>query len=56
VIELGKRGTLEWLPGQALALSSECSPGAMLGPIPRLRPFIVNEPGVGSEADPRTGQ
>ena len=53
VIDLGKHGTLEWLPGKALALSSECFPEAALGPLPHLYPFIVNDPGEGSQAKRR---
>ena len=53
VIDLGKHGTLEWLPGKALALSAECFPEAMLGPLPHLYPFIVNDPGEGSQAKRR---
>jgi cobaltochelatase CobN len=54
VIDLGKHGTLEWLPGKALALSAECFPEAVLGPMPHLYPFIVNDPGEGSQAKRRT--
>jgi cobaltochelatase CobN len=53
VIDLGKHGTLEWLPGKALALSAECFPEAMLGPLPHLYPFIVNDPGEGTQAKRR---
>ncbi|HEX5452796.1 MAG TPA: cobaltochelatase subunit CobN, partial [Stellaceae bacterium] len=53
VIHLGKHGTLEWLPGKALALSGECYPEAVLGPLPHLYPFIVNDPGEGSQAKRR---
>jgi cobaltochelatase CobN len=54
VIDLGKHGTLEWLPGKALALSSECFPEAVFGPLPHLYPFIVNDPGEGSQAKRRS--
>ncbi|HEX3411577.1 MAG TPA: cobaltochelatase subunit CobN, partial [Stellaceae bacterium] len=53
VIHLGKHGTLEWLPGKALALSSECFPEAVLAPLPHLYPFIVNDPGEGTQAKRR---
>jgi cobaltochelatase CobN len=53
VIDLGKHGTLEWLPGKALALSAECFPEAVLGPVPHLYPFIVNDPGEGTQAKRR---
>jgi len=54
VIHMGKHGNLEWLPGKALALSAECYPEAALGPLPHLYPFIVNDPGEGSQAKRRT--
>jgi cobaltochelatase CobN len=53
VIDLGKHGTLEWLPGKALALSAECFPETVLGPLPHLYPFIVNDPGEGTQAKRR---
>jgi cobaltochelatase CobN len=53
VIHLGKHGTLEWLPGKALALSAECFPEAVLTPLPHLYPFIVNDPGEGTQAKRR---
>jgi cobaltochelatase CobN len=53
VIHLGKHGTLEWLPGKALALSAECFPEAALPPLPHLYPFIVNDPGEGTQAKRR---
>lgn len=54
VIHLGKHGNLEWLPGKALALSSACFPQAILGAVPHLYPFIVNDPGEGTQAKRRT--
>jgi cobaltochelatase CobN len=53
VIHLGKHGTLEWLPGKSLALSAECFPEAAFAPLPHLYPFIVNDPGEGSQAKRR---
>ena len=55
VIHMGKHGNLEWLPGKALALSEACYPEAILGPLPHLYPFIVNDPGEGTQAKRRTG-
>ncbi|MEP4271404.1 MAG: cobaltochelatase subunit CobN [Roseibium sp.] len=54
VIHLGKHGNLEWLPGKALALSETCFPEAVLGPVPNIYPFIVNDPGEGAQAKRRT--
>jgi cobaltochelatase CobN len=53
IIHLGKHGTLEWLPGKAVALSADCLPEIVLGPVPHLYPFIVNDPGEGSQAKRR---
>ena len=54
IVHLGKHGTLEWLPGKALALSSGCWPDAALGDVPLLYPFVVNDPGEGAQAKRRT--
>ena len=53
VIHMGKHGNLEWLPGKALALSETCFPEAVFGPLPHLYPFIVNDPGEGTQAKRR---
>lgn len=53
VIHNGKHGNLEWLPGKAVALSQNCFPEAMLGPLPHFYPFIVNDPGEGTQAKRR---
>ena len=53
VIHAGKHGNLEWLPGKALALGESCYPEAVLGPLPHLYPFIVNDPGEGTQAKRR---
>jgi cobaltochelatase CobN len=50
---MGKHGNLEWLPGKALALSEECWPEAIFGPTPHIYPFIVNDPGEGTQAKRR---
>ena len=54
VVHVGKHGNLEWLPGKALALSAACFPDAVLGPVPNVYPFIVNDPGEGTQAKRRT--
>jgi cobaltochelatase CobN len=53
VLHMGKHGNMEWLPGKALALSAECYPEAVFGPLPHLYPFIVNDPGEGAQAKRR---
>jgi cobaltochelatase CobN len=53
IVHLGKHGTLEWLPGKGLGLSAECAPDAVLGDMPMVYPFIVNDPGEGTQAKRR---
>ncbi|MEI7952511.1 MAG: cobaltochelatase subunit CobN, partial [Synechococcaceae cyanobacterium ELA182] len=53
VVHVGKHGNLEWLPGKGLGLSPACFPEWALGPLPHLYPFIVNDPGEGSQAKRR---
>jgi cobaltochelatase CobN len=55
ITHMGKHGNLEWLPGKALALSADCFPEIALGPLPHLYPFIVNDPGEGTQAKRRAG-
>ena len=54
VVHMGKHGNLEWLPGKAVALSETCFPEAVFGPTPHLYPFIVNDPGEGTQAKRRS--
>lgn len=54
LIHMGKHGNLEWLPGKAVALSETCWPEAVFGPTPHIYPFIVNDPGEGTQAKRRT--
>lgn len=54
VIHVGKHGNLEWLPGKGVGLSAQCWPDALLGPLPNVYPFIVNDPGEGAQAKRRT--
>ena len=54
VVHLGKHGNLEWLPGKSVALDPEtCFPAAVFPPVPHFYPFIVNDPGEGSQAKRR---
>ncbi len=54
LIHVGKHGNLEWLPGKGVGLSEQCWPDAVLGPMPNIYPFIVNDPGEGAQAKRRT--
>ena len=53
IVHLGKHGTLEWLPGKSLGLSSSCAPDAVLRDVPLFYPFVVNDPGEGTQAKRR---
>ncbi len=53
LIHLGAHGTLEWLPGKAAALTDGCAPQAVLGAMPLIYPFIVNDPGEAAQAKRR---
>ncbi|MDX3450674.1 cobaltochelatase subunit CobN [Streptomyces sp. ME02-8801-2C] len=53
VVHMGKHGTMEWLPGKGLGLSRGCGPDAVLGELPLVYPFIVNDPGEGTQAKRR---
>lgn len=52
-VHMGKHGNLEWLPGKSVALSETCYPEVAFGPLPHLYPFIVNDPGEGTQAKRR---
>ncbi|MFG3290352.1 cobaltochelatase subunit CobN [Streptomyces sp. NPDC048179] len=53
IVHMGKHGTMEWLPGKGLGLSAGCAPDAVLGDLPLIYPFIVNDPGEGTQAKRR---
>ncbi|MCE8526038.1 cobaltochelatase subunit CobN [Ruegeria pomeroyi] len=55
LIHIGAHGTLEWLPGKAVALSDECWPEVLIGDLPVIYPFIVNDPGEAAQAKRRIG-
>ncbi|MGA3993197.1 cobaltochelatase subunit CobN [Ralstonia nicotianae] len=53
IVHVGKHGTLEWLPGKGVGVSQTCFPDALLGDLPLFYPFILNDPGEGSQAKRR---
>ncbi|MFG1426399.1 cobaltochelatase subunit CobN [Roseixanthobacter glucoisosaccharinicivorans] len=53
LVHMGAHGTLEWLPGKAVALTPDCFPQAVLGPLPVIYPFIVSNPGEAAQAKRR---
>ncbi|SCY30097.1 cobaltochelatase subunit CobN [Paracoccus tibetensis] len=55
LVHMGAHGTLEWLPGKAVALSEDCWPEALVGDLPVIYPFIVNDPGEAAQAKRRIG-
>tara|TARA_R110002049_G_scaffold44333_5_gene130111 strand:- start:168071 stop:171313 length:3243 start_codon:yes stop_codon:yes gene_type:complete len=55
LVHIGAHGTLEWLPGKAVALSDDCWPEALIGDLPVIYPFIVNDPGEAAQAKRRIG-
>ncbi|AXB48119.1 cobaltochelatase subunit CobN [Amycolatopsis albispora] len=52
-VHLGKHGSLEWLPGKTAGLSASCAPDAVLGSLPLIYPFLINDPGEGAQAKRR---
>ncbi|WP_407148958.1 cobaltochelatase subunit CobN [Bradyrhizobium sp. ORS 86] len=55
IVHMGAHGTLEWLPGKSVALSPCCWPEALIGDLPVIYPFIVNDPGEAAQAKRRIG-
>ncbi|MDN2501211.1 cobaltochelatase subunit CobN, partial [Nocardia nova] len=53
MVHLGKHGNLEWLPGKTLGMSAACGTDAALGDLPLIYPFLVNDPGEGTQAKRR---
>jgi cobaltochelatase CobN len=53
LVHMGAHGTLEWLPGKAVALTADCFPEIVAGPLPVIYPFIVSNPGEAAQAKRR---
>ena len=53
LVHVGTHGTLEWLPGKGVALSNECDPDIILGQIPNINPYIIDNPGEGMQSKRR---
>lgn len=54
IMHIGKHGSLEWLPGKALGLSQECYPDLAIMDLPNIYPYIINDPGEGTQAKRRS--
>ncbi|MCW2619245.1 MAG: cobN, partial [Modestobacter sp.] len=53
MVHVGKHGNLEWLPGKTVGMSAACGPDAAIGDLPLVYPFLVNDPGEGTQAKRR---
>ncbi|MEV4636902.1 cobaltochelatase subunit CobN [Actinoplanes sp. NPDC049548] len=53
VVHVGKHGNLEWLPGKNVGMSAADGTDAALGDLPLIYPFLVNDPGEGTQAKRR---
>jgi len=54
VVHLGTHGSLEWLPGKTVGLDGESAPDQLIGDVPNVYPYIVNNPGEGTQAKRRS--
>ncbi|WP_256393662.1 cobaltochelatase subunit CobN [Natronoarchaeum rubrum] len=54
VVHLGTHGSLEWLPGKTVGLNGESAPDQLIGDLPNIYPYIVNNPGEGTQAKRRS--
>ncbi len=53
MVHVGKHGNLEWLPGKTAAMSAACGTDAAIADLPLIYPFLVNDPGEGTQAKRR---
>ncbi|MFZ2536056.1 cobaltochelatase subunit CobN, partial [Methanothrix sp.] len=54
VMHIGKHGSLEWLPGKSVGLSDSCFPDIAISDLPNIYPYIINNPGEGTQAKRRS--
>ncbi|NPV52711.1 MAG: cobaltochelatase subunit CobN [Firmicutes bacterium] len=54
VMHIGKHGSLEWLPGKGCGLSESCFPDLAISTLPNIYPYIINDPGEGTQAKRRS--
>ncbi len=54
IVHLGTHGSLEWLPGKTVGLDGESAPDQLVDDIPNVYPYIVNNPGEGTQAKRRS--
>jgi len=54
IMHIGKHGSLEWLPGKSVGLSDSCFPDIAISDLPNIYPYIINNPGEGTQAKRRS--
>ncbi|WP_248898020.1 cobaltochelatase subunit CobN [Haloplanus halobius] len=54
VVHLGTHGSLEWLPGKTVGLDGASAPDGLVDDLPNVYPYIVNNPGEGTQAKRRS--
>jgi cobaltochelatase CobN len=54
VVHLGTHGSLEWLPGKTVGPNGESAPDQLVDDLPNVYPYIVNNPGEGTQAKRRS--
>jgi cobaltochelatase CobN len=54
IMHIGTHGTLEWLPGKSVGLSASCSPDITISDLPNVYPYIITNPGEGTQAKRRS--
>jgi len=53
IFHMGTHGTIEWLPGKNVGMSSKCDPDVVLDAIPNMYPYIIDDPGEGIQCKRR---
>ena len=53
IIHTGTHGTIEWLPGKNVGMSSTCDPSVVLEAVPNLYIYIIDDPGEAMQAKRR---
>lgn len=54
IVHIGTHGTLEWLPGKEIGLSSDCYPDINIDDMPHLYLYIIDVPGEGIQVKRRS--
>ena len=54
VVHMGTHGSLEWLPGKTVGLDSSSAPDQLVSDLPNVYPYVINNPGEGTQAKRRS--